>query len=217
MMQNPVIICDFDGTITKNDNIIAIMKKFAPPEWNALKDGVLSQKISIKEGVGRMFSLLPSSQRSEITEFILADAKIREGFAEFVAYTKEAGIPLYVVSGGMDFFVKPILQGLVPEDHIYCNEADFSGSHIHIKWPNSCDEHCTNECGCCKPSIVRHIAPGQEMIVIGDSVTDLEAAKLASFVIARDLLLQKSEELGLPHKPFETFWDVIDHVKEVVK
>ncbi|WP_050183007.1 2-hydroxy-3-keto-5-methylthiopentenyl-1-phosphate phosphatase [Domibacillus robiginosus] len=215
-MQNPVIICDFDGTITKNDNIIAIMKQFAPPEWVALKDGVLSQKISIKEGVGRMFSLLPSSQKDEITQFILEDAKIREGFAEFVAYTKEAGIPLYIVSGGMDFFVKPILAGLVPDDHIYCNAADFSSNHIHINWPHACDDNCTNECGCCKPSIVRRIAPDQEMIVIGDSVTDLEAAKLADFVIARDLLLQKSEELGLSHKPFETFWDVIDHVKEVV-
>lgn len=217
MMQNPVLICDFDGTITENDNIIAIMKKFAPPEWVPLKDGVLSQEISIKEGVGRMFSLLPSSQKEEITQFILKDAKIREGFADFVAYTKKVGIPLYIVSGGMDFFVKPVLQGLVPDDHIYCNEADFSNSHIYINWPHTCDEQCTNECGCCKPSIVRRVAPDQDIIVVGDSVTDLEAAKLADLVIARDLLLEKSEALGLNYKPFQTFYDVIDHVKEVVE
>lgn len=217
MMQNPVLICDFDGTVTENDNIIAIMKKFAPPEWVLLKDGVLSQGISIKEGVGRMFSLLPSSQKEEITQFILQDAKIREGFADFVTYTKEAGIPLYIVSGGMDFFVKSILNGLVPDDHIYCNEADFSNSHIHISWPHTCDGQCTNECGCCKPSIVRRVAPEQDIIVVGDSVTDLEAAKLADLVIARDLLLEKSEVLGLNYKPFQTFYDVIEHVKEVVK
>ncbi|WP_046176486.1 2-hydroxy-3-keto-5-methylthiopentenyl-1-phosphate phosphatase [Domibacillus indicus] len=217
MMKNPVLICDFDGTITENDNIIAIMKKFAPPEWVPLKDGVLSQEISIKEGVGSMFALLPSSQKQEITDFILRDAKIREGFADFVAYTKEAGIPLYIVSGGMDFFVKPILKDLIPEEHIYCNIADFTGSQIHIDWPHECDDQCTNECGCCKPSIVRRIAPGHEIIVIGDSVTDLEAARLADLVIARDLLLGKSEELGLNYKPFQTFYDVIGHVKEVVE
>lgn len=217
MMKNPVLVCDFDGTITENDNIIAIMKKFAPPEWVALKDGVLSQDISIKEGVGKMFALLPSAQKKEITDFILNDAKIREGFSEFVSYTKKAGIPLYIVSGGMDFFVKPILNGLIPEDHIFCNEADFSDSRIQIHWPNACDDECTNECGCCKPSIVRQIAPNHDVIVIGDSVTDLEAAKLAKLVIARDFLLEKSEQLGLNYRPFHTFYDVIDHVKEVVE
>lgn len=217
MMKNPVLVCDFDGTITENDNIIAIMKKFAPPEWVALKDDVLSQDISIKEGVGKMFALLPSAQKKEITDFILNDAKIREGFSEFVSYTKKAGIPLYIVSGGMDFFVKPILNGMIPEDHIFCNEADFSDSRIHIHWPNACDDECTNECGCCKPSIVRQIAPNHDVIVIGDSVTDLEAAKLAKLVIARDFLLEKSEQLGLNYRPFHTFYDVIDHVKEVVE
>ena len=32
-MRKPLIICDFDGTITTNDNIISIMKQFAPEEW----------------------------------------------------------------------------------------------------------------------------------------------------------------------------------------
>ncbi|OLN23740.1 2-hydroxy-3-keto-5-methylthiopentenyl-1-phosphate phosphatase [Domibacillus antri] len=214
MIKNPVLICDFDGTITENDNIIAIMKRFAPDGWEELKEVVLSQRISIKEGVGKMFALLPSSQKEEITQFILNDAKIRRGFADFVAYARDAGIPLYILSGGMDFFVKPILNGLVPEDHIYCNRADFSGEYIQIHWPHSCDEHCYNECGCCKPSIVRKIAKGKDIIVIGDSITDLEAAKLADFVIARDLLLDKCRELGLNHKPFDTFYDCLDHVKE---
>lgn len=216
-MHNPVLICDFDGTITENDNIIAIMKQFAPPEWVSLKDGVLSQSISVKEGVGRMFSLLPSSQKQEITDFILADARIRDGFADFVDYAKQAGIPLYIVSGGMDFFVEPILNGLVPADHIFCNKTDFSGDTIEVKWPHSCDNQCQNDCGCCKPSIVRQIAPGHDVIVIGDSVTDLEAAKRADLVIARDFLLEKSEKLGLNYRPFTTFHDVINHVKEAVE
>lgn len=102
--RKPFIICDFDGTITMNDNIINIMKTFAPPEWMALKDGVLSKTLSIKEGVGRMFGLLPSSLKEEITSFVLEDAKIREGFREFVAFINEHEIPFYVISGGMDFF-----------------------------------------------------------------------------------------------------------------
>lgn len=210
-MTKPVIICDFDGTVTTSDNIIAIMKKFAPPQWEQLKDDILAQKISIREGVGSMFSLLPSTQKEEITDYIFNHAEIRDGFTDFVNYTKEQKLPLYIVSGGIDFFVYPLLKGLVEESHIYCNVADFSGKTIAIGWPNPCDANCTNDCGCCKPSLIRKLVEiDQEKIVIGDSVTDLQAAKLADFVIARDYLLEKCQTLNLPHKCFTTFHDVIE-------
>ena len=51
-------------------------------------------------------------------------------------------------------------------------------------------------------------------IIIGDSITDLEAAKMADLVIARDFLIEKCEELGIPYVPFETFTDVTKLLKE---
>lgn len=212
--KKPMIFCDFDGTITNSDNIIAIMKKFAPAEWDDIKDKVLSQEISIKEGVGKMFALLLSEKKEIITEYILAHAEIRDGFREFVAFTKEEGIPLYIVSGGIDFFVKPLLDGVVEEANIYCNHSDFSGETINILWPHACDEECNNDCGCCKPSIIRKLAETDTYkIVIGDSITDLEATKLADQVIARDFLIKKCEEHSIPFSPFETFYDVMKILK----
>ena len=53
MTRTPLIICDFDGTVTMNDNIVSMMKEFAPPEWLELKDGVLSKAYqSKKESAG---------------------------------------------------------------------------------------------------------------------------------------------------------------------
>lgn len=213
--KKPMIFCDFDGTITNSDNIIAIMKKFAPAEWDDIKNKILSQEISIKEGVGKMFALLPSEKKEVISEYILAHAEIRDGFREFVAFTKEEGIPLYIVSGGIDFFVEPLLDGVVEEANIYCNHSDFSGETINILWPHACDEECNNDCGCCKPSIIRKLAETDTYkIVIGDSITDLEAAKLADQVIARDFLIKKCEEHSIPFSPFETFYDVMDILKK---
>ncbi|HZG73059.1 MAG TPA: 2-hydroxy-3-keto-5-methylthiopentenyl-1-phosphate phosphatase [Chondromyces sp.] len=215
-MKKPIVFCDFDGTVTEKDNIINIMKQFAPPEWVKLKDGVLSQEISIQEGVGQMFQLLPSEKKEEIVEFVLGEAKIREGFKEFVAFTREHEIPLYIVSGGIDFFVEPLLKPYGPFEEIYCNKADFSGERIHIDWPYTCDEECGNQnCGCCKPSIMRKLTDNSyERIVIGDSITDLQAAKLADFVLARDLLLEKCKEMNLEHRPFTTFYDCINELEK---
>lgn len=215
-MKKPILFCDFDGTITNTDNIIAIMKKFAPPEWEGIKDQILSQEIPIQKGVSQLFSLLPSDWKKNITDFILEHAVIREGFKKFVQYTKNEGIQLYIVSGGIDFFVEPLLEGLVPKESIFCNKSDFSGERIKILWPYTCDTHCSNQCGCCKPTLIRSLAASDDYkIVIGDSITDLEAAKLADKVIARDFLSEKCSELGLEYAPFETFYDVINILEKV--
>ncbi|WP_282171889.1 2-hydroxy-3-keto-5-methylthiopentenyl-1-phosphate phosphatase [Cytobacillus firmus] len=215
-MAKIAVFCDFDGTITEKDNIINIMKHFAPSGWEGLKNQVLQQEISIKEGVGKMFSLLPSKLKSDLTDFILKNAKIREGFQPFVDYLAEKDIPLYIVSGGIDFFVAPVLDKYGPFEAVFCNGSDFSGDTIKILWPHSCDEKCENDCGCCKPSIMRKLGDEDTFkVVIGDSVTDLEAAKQADFVIARDLLLEKSKEMNLKHNAFETFYDCIEVLKNL--
>jgi 2-hydroxy-3-keto-5-methylthiopentenyl-1-phosphate phosphatase len=214
-MKKPAIFCDFDGTITAKDNIIAIMKHFAPPEWDSIKDDILEQRVSIREGVENLFSLLPTSLKEDIISFAVGQAVIRDGFRELVEFAAKEGIPFYIVSGGIDFFVHPILEGFGPFDGIYCNGADFSTDKIKILWPNSCSEDCQNDCGCCKPTIIKSLA-GEEYypIVIGDSITDLEAAKLADFVLARDFLADKCHELQIPFQSFESFHDCIKVIKE---
>jgi 2-hydroxy-3-keto-5-methylthiopentenyl-1-phosphate phosphatase len=213
-VRQTVIFCDFDGTVTEKDNIIAIMNEFAPDGWDEIKEAVLDRTISIREGVGKMFSLLPVGLKTEIIEFALRNAKIRAGFQDFLDYASEEGIPVYIVSGGIDFFIEPIIQQFGPLAGVYCNSSDFSGETIKIEWPNSCDDQCSNDCGCCKPSIMRKLEKsGTYKIVIGDSVTDLEAAKKADLVLARDYLKEKCEEWEIEHRPFETFYDCIEALK----
>ncbi|MCK9905376.1 HAD-IB family phosphatase, partial [Frankia sp. Cpl3] len=96
MSKQLVLFCDFDGTITEKDNIVAIMRKFSPPNWEEIAQQILSQQISIREGVGKLFAMLPSSLRQEITDFIVAEARIRPGFAEFVQFCEKQGIDLLI-------------------------------------------------------------------------------------------------------------------------
>ncbi|WP_409294590.1 2-hydroxy-3-keto-5-methylthiopentenyl-1-phosphate phosphatase [Peribacillus sp. SCS-26] len=211
--MRPIIFCDFDGTITESDNIISLMKEFGPEGWRDLADAVLNKKISISEGVGKMFSLLESSKKDEIIRFVESNAVIRPGFREFTGFAKEQNIPFYVVSGGIDFFVEPMLKPFNGIAGVYCNRASFKKDYIEVEWPHSCDSSCSKACGCCKPSIMRSIASEKEFkIVIGDSITDLEAAKIADLVIARDYLSERCAEEGIPYHPFTTFYDCMEIV-----
>ncbi len=214
VLKKPIIFCDFDGTVTETDNIISLMEKFAPIEWVSVKDQILAQEVSVQEGVGKLFSLLPSNSREDLVTFLKEHSVIREGFSDFVQFTKEEGIPLYIVSGGIDFFVYPLLEGLIERENIYCNASNFSGDNIQILWPNSCDDFCSNGCGCCKPSIIKKlVSSNEDIIVIGDSITDLQAAKMAEIVFARDFLKVKLDELKKEYHSFETFYDVIETLK----
>ncbi|WP_219837707.1 2-hydroxy-3-keto-5-methylthiopentenyl-1-phosphate phosphatase [Paenibacillus sp. R14(2021)] len=210
-----VIFCDFDGTITMNDNIVATIRHFNPPGWEAIVSDIVGQKKSIKQGVGELFRLLPTAKKAEVIDYAISNARIREGFADLLQYCKDNEIPFYVTSGGIDFFVYPILAPFgIPENHIYCNGSDFSGEAIEITWPHSCDSHCSNDCGMCKTTIIRRFPPEScERILIGDSVTDFEGAKLADVVFARSHLIQKCAELGLAFHAYETFYDVIHELK----
>ncbi|ANX12005.1 2-hydroxy-3-keto-5-methylthiopentenyl-1-phosphate phosphatase [Fictibacillus arsenicus] len=211
-MTRKLIFCDFDGTVTEKDNIVAIMEEFAPDGWQPIVNDILNENISIREGVGKLFSRISSNKKDEIIHFVLTRSKIRDGFQEFIDFTKQENIPLYIVSGGIDFFVHPVLKDKLDPEQIICNHSDFSEEQIKITWPNKCDGLCQNDCGCCKPSFIRK-AENQhfdyQKIVIGDSITDLQASKLADVVFARDYLIEKCEENNIPYTPFETFFDVI--------
>ncbi|WP_445290937.1 2-hydroxy-3-keto-5-methylthiopentenyl-1-phosphate phosphatase [Bacillus cereus] len=208
------VFCDFDGTITNNDNIMSIMEKFAPPEAEEVKNKILSQELSIQEGVSQLFQLIPTNLHDDIIQFLIETAEIRSGFHEFIQFVKENNISFYVISGGMDFFVYTLLQGIIPKEQIYCNETDFSAEFITVKWPHSCDDHCQNHCGLCKSSLIRKLSDTDDFhIVIGDSITDLQAAKQADKVFARDFLITKCAENHIAYTPFETFQDVQAELK----
>ncbi|MDD9267694.1 2-hydroxy-3-keto-5-methylthiopentenyl-1-phosphate phosphatase [Paenibacillus sp. GCM10023248] len=215
MSKERIIFCDFDGTITVNDNIVAIMKHFNPDGWEAIVERILNKTISISQGVGAMFALLPTSRKDEIVDYAISNAVIRDGFKEFVAYCQEQGIKLLITSGGIDFFIYPLLKPFpIPHENIYCNASSFEGSAIEILWPHSCDEHCHTGCGMCKTSIIRSYDSSKyERIIIGDSITDFEGAKLVDTIFARSHLIEMCEKLGYAYYPFENFFDIMKQLE----
>lgn len=60
--------------------------------------------------------------------------------------------------------------------------------------------------------------PNQYIIMIGDSVTDVEAAKLSDLCFARDYLLNECRERNLNYLPYQDFYEIrkdIENVTEV--
>jgi 2-hydroxy-3-keto-5-methylthiopentenyl-1-phosphate phosphatase len=210
MSRQVVVFCDFDGTAAEQEVIVALFRAFGPPGWETVRDAIIDGTISVREGVGNIFAQVPSARVPEMVEYARRITSLRRGFREFLDYCRVRDHRFLLTSGGVDFFIYPILDGLLSRDQIYCNSSDCGGPTVRILWPHRCDEQCRADCGMCKPSIMRRF-PSERYcrVVIGDGVTDLQAAKLADLVIARDLLVVKCQAAGIPHEPFETFYDVM--------
>ncbi|MFD2672948.1 2-hydroxy-3-keto-5-methylthiopentenyl-1-phosphate phosphatase [Marinicrinis sediminis] len=213
--KKPVIFCDFDGTITENDNIIAIMKHFQPAGWEQIVEKIMNKEISIRQGVGDLFALLPSEKKQDIVTFAIEQARIRDGFEALLQYCQQEEISFYVTSGGIDFFVYPLLAPYpIEKEHIFCNGSSFEGETIQITWPHACDAHCTNDCGMCKTKIMRSFdQAAYDRILIGDSITDFAGAKLADLVFARSYLKTQCEKEGIPYIAYEDFHTVVEALK----
>jgi 2-hydroxy-3-keto-5-methylthiopentenyl-1-phosphate phosphatase len=216
-MKPIVIFCDFDGTITINDNIIAIMKHFQPDGWKEILEQAMNQTLSIQQAIGSMFALLPSSLKDEVIRFALDNMQIRSGFNEFIHYCRDNHIQFLVTSGGIDFFVYPTLLPFgIQSEQIYCNKSDFNHEHITIEWPHPCDELCDQGCGMCKATLIRSYSADQyTRILIGDSITDFAGAKLVDIIFARSHLANECSKLQMPFYAYESFFEVIDQLAKI--
>ena len=220
--KKPIIFSDFDGTITEHDVIVMIMEKFAPPEWVEIKEQILYKRTTtLKDGIEELFSLIDSNKKNEIVDFVKKEVKLREGFVDFLSFCESEKIEFNVLSGGLDFFIEPILKSYKDKLKIFCNLGDFNSRKIKIDYkylPKNCI--LCGDCGCCKIEIIEQY-PKEKFIrvLIGDSLTDLAPSKVSDIVFARADLVKYLEQETISYTPFENFYEVKEQLlqKHLIK
>jgi 2-hydroxy-3-keto-5-methylthiopentenyl-1-phosphate phosphatase len=198
-----VVLCDFDGTMTTEDIIHAVWRRFAKDGWQQTVQEVLAQRQTLRNGLAQVFGQIPASLAREIAEYATQVVRFRPGLEEFLRFCQEQRLDFVVASGGIDFFVLPILEHLRPWlREVYTIPADLSGETIHLHYPHGCET-----CGMCKAKVAENF-PNHFRIIIGDSISDLHGALHADLVFARDHLKHYLDDHEQPYEPFETFHDI---------
>ncbi len=212
-----VFLSDFDGTITKKDVIESIMENFAPPQWKKIYDDLVNGIIDIDEGIKKMFNLLPSSKKDEIINWVIENIEIREGFDEFLDYLNEVKIPFVVLSGGLDFYMEPLLEKYKDKIYrVYNNKAVFDKEYIDVEFIYQCGNVCERNCGVCKPYIIERDFRDYYRYYAGDGVTDIQAAKFCHKIFATSSLKKYLDKKGLEYISFNNFYDILEAVKQEV-
>ncbi len=226
--MNYAIFSDFDATITLDDVHYLILDAFADPQWRAIEEDFLHGLIGSQNAIQKQFALCHAT-KLEIDTFLTKNCTLDPDFKQVFTYFHEARTPFFIVSDGLDYIIKRILEiNHLPIPPIYANHLQWdSTKSLHqqkIIFP--CEKQALQDynpnrgkCGTCKTEIIKNYQlahPDTQIYYVGDGETDKCAANYVDLVFPRKntSLHHYCKEKDLPHHPFQTFIDVLNYIRK---
>jgi 2-hydroxy-3-keto-5-methylthiopentenyl-1-phosphate phosphatase len=212
-VENLLIACDFDGTITRRDTLHLIVEEFgARGMWAAIEPRLRAGELTLEQAMQEEFATVRATP-GQVRELILREAGMRPGFPELVAWAEARGDRLVVFSSGFRSVIDAVLGawglGRLP---VVSHEAVFTPEGTRLVWSDR-GEPC-GECGrCCKRHDLRRHHRGERLVYVGDGISDRCGARLADLVFARADLARDLAAGGVPFVPFEDFVEVREHLE----
>ena len=170
-------------------------------------------KIDSKECLIEEFKLIPDLSEKLIDNFIVT-LGIDEYFSDFYQYTVENKIDFYVISDGIDYFIKRILNkyGLY-NLKIISNRGEFRENSFEITFPND-NPNCVNNAGTCKCAVLKSLRENYKKIYyIGDGVSDYCVADKADILFAKSRLAEFSQKKNIKYTEYNNFNDILNYFK----
>jgi 2,3-diketo-5-methylthio-1-phosphopentane phosphatase len=201
------VFCDFDATITLYDVGDQFLTKFGRPEaltiWSQFGEGSMSAEDCLRFAC----STVEGADHQDAHE-LFRSQRLRAGFPQFVEFCETQQIPIRIASDGFSGYIRPILEHHDLELPFHANliELTEEGS-LAVSFQNG-REGCF-ACASCKCAhLIANSEDEDTIVYVGDGYSDRCPVKIADVVFARDQLLRLCSEDGIPHHPFEDFFEV---------
>lgn len=212
----PILVTDFDGTLTNRDYFELILDRHQPPKGQAIWDGFKAGRLTHFEAISGVFGTLPGDLAG-------AEALVREldpspGLGAAVRRLQEAGWELQIASAGCGWYIERFLawQGIAAEVHA-CPGDFVEGEGLVMRQATD-SPFASGTHGIDKPAVVRAaLARDSVVAVAGDSGTDHDGMlmvpaerRFARRWLAEDL---RAEDEGF--HSFEHWPEIVDVMLDV--
>lgn len=211
MKKNMIVVCDFDGTITKKDTINDFLDRFADKKWLEIEEDWISGKISTCDAMHSQFGMI-KGMTEEIFDNFFETVQIDNYFQDFYNLCKARNIKITIVSDGFEYFIKKILSKYEINDiDIYSNHFEYNGGNFIMEFPYK-NTQCQRGAGTCKCSFIKNFKKDYNRVIyIGDGASDFCPASKADFLFAKDRLLEYCEKNNISCVKYTNFNEVINH------
>jgi len=209
--DKPLIVSDFDGTITRQDSLKLLFREFIGEEWLRMEALMESGVWTERKALACAVEQLQISWETAI-EFIFQHIEIDSSFTTFVQWVRAEGLDLMILSGGFSGFIEALLgrEGL--------HGLNVRANHVKVEgqsWALNpalgfrlCEEQTHCKCATIKSFATRRI------FYIGDGQTDYCPAARSELVFAKSRLKAYCESKGIAFENFTSFLDVQCRIRE---
>jgi len=202
-----VVQCDFDGTITEEDQSFLLLDAFASGNWRQWLTEYRTGKIAVGDFNTKAFTMV-KEDRQTLVNFVRQTAKMRDGFHELLAYCRRHGFRFTIISNGLDFYIDTILADFgVRGVEVFAAQTQFDPRGMKVKYVGPDGTHLESDF---KATYIRlFLNQGYRVVYVGNGLSDISAAQHANHIFARAELLDHCKRANLDCTPFTNFNDVV--------
>ncbi len=202
-----LVQCDFDGTITEEDASFIILDTFAGGKWRHLFRDYQKGRMTVGQFNSKAFSMV-KADRESLLKVLRGKVNIRPGFQKLIALCHRKGFRFVIVSNGLDFYIKEILNDIMIQAfEVFAAETIFhqDGLKVHYIGPdgNFLDADV-------KAAYVdSFLAKGYRVVYIGDGASDILPAIKSHYIFATGSMLEHFKEKNINCMPFSDFNEIV--------
>lgn len=215
------IFCDFDGTITKNDIWLHSLSKFMEDKdaFRKTCDDFYDGKLTTRECNILQLKLVKNFSFEEFNKY-LDEEEVDPYFNSFVSFCRERNFDIYILSGGLDYYIDYILKRHNVEiDFFSCRmEWDKENNRPECAFVYT-DEYCM-KCETCKRNLLannQNDLENEVSVYIGDGVSDFCVSGFADIVFAKGRLASHCWKNNITYFEFSNFSDVKNKIIKLIE
>lgn len=206
-----MIQCDFDGTVTEKDVSFMMLDAYADGDWRQLLRDYQEGRISVGRFNMGAFAMVKADRESMLRVF-KGNIAMRPGFVEMVDYCRARGFRFVIVSNGLDFYIKDIMDEIGLGDiEIFSARTSFQTDSVQVQYigpdGNELDDNFKGA------YVDTFLAEGYRIIYMGNGASDIAPATQCHHIFATGTLLEHCRQTNLNCTSFNDFNQVMQTLK----
>ncbi len=209
-MRKPVLVFDFDNTLTEGDVLDDVIERFSPNDaWRAWEREWAEGRMSARECLKLQVENLRVTR--EMLFEHLSSVRVDPAFARILEWARDRQVDTIIVSDSFEPLIRHILGNNAIEGvPVFANALAFDGDRLKPSFP-----HYDPAFPRSANAKAKHLAPysGCTIVFAGDGRSDLDAALASDVVFAKDSLARDLEARGMAFRPFNRLGTVLEYLE----